>query len=72
MAEFQRLSDRVLDVFEMALEQKDVEIAELLSQVLMLSLTRNAGGKDFVERRSIEDRVLQGLDRLVILKGKKS
>ena len=70
MTSFSRLSDKVLVAFEAALEQEDVAIADLLSQALIMSLTRNAGGKDFVERRILEDRVLKGMDNLEALKKK--
>ena len=70
MAEYQRLSDGILGIFEQALDQGDKVIAELLAQALTLSLTRNTGGKNFVERRSVEDRVLKGFDRLDQLKKK--
>lgn len=70
MEPFNRLSDKILDAFEIALEQGDTVIAEDLSGALIMSLTRNAGGKDFTERRTLEDRVLKGMDTLASLKKK--
>ncbi len=46
-----RLSDRILFALEMALEQEDLPLAEALNKALDLSMTRNAGGGEFVERR---------------------
>lgn len=46
-----RLSDRILYAIELALEQKDIEIAESLNRILELSMTRNTGGGEFIERR---------------------
>lgn len=49
--EFKRLSDRVLYALQLSLEQKDLQISEILNHALEESLTRKAGGKGFVERR---------------------
>lgn len=46
-----RLSDRILFALELALEQNDVGIAETLTRALEMSMTRNTGGGEFVERR---------------------
>ena len=46
-----RLSDRILSALQLSVEQKDVDISELLKRALDLSMTRNSGGEDFVERR---------------------
>ena len=46
-----RLSDRILSALELALEQDDVKIAELLTSAMELSMTRNTGGGEFIERR---------------------
>lgn len=46
-----RLSDRILFALELALEQDDLVIAELLTRGIELSMTRNTGGGEFVERR---------------------
>lgn len=50
--EYKRLSDRILFAFELALEQKDLKIAEHLMDALEQSLNRtDASGKQFTERR---------------------
>lgn len=49
--EFKRLSDRILYALQLALEQKDLKIAEHLNDALETSLTRKTGGRGFVERR---------------------
>lgn len=46
-----RLSDRILYALEMALEQGDVPISEMLVRAMEMSMTRNTGGGEFVERR---------------------
>ena len=45
-----RLSDRILFSLQLALEQEDLRIAELLKTALELSITRQISA-DFVERR---------------------
>lgn len=54
---FSRLSDHILSAIQIAIEQKDVEIAESLIKSLELSLTRNAGGGEFVERRNYPEQL---------------
>lgn len=49
--EFKRLSDRILYALQLAIEQKDLPVSELLNKALEESLTRKTGGKGFVERR---------------------
>ncbi|MDI1228195.1 MAG: hypothetical protein PSY14_10975 [bacterium] len=66
--QYQRLSDLVTQAMRLALDQKDVAIADILSRALEMSLTRNAGGRDFLERRELSDEVNQALDDLVSLK----
>ncbi|HRC26400.1 MAG TPA: hypothetical protein PKX87_03105, partial [Alphaproteobacteria bacterium] len=46
-----RLSDRIFNALELSLAQKDVAVSELLVRALELSMTRSAGGSEFVERR---------------------
>jgi hypothetical protein len=46
-----RLSDRILFALELALEQGDIPISESLTRALEMSMTRNTGGGEFVERR---------------------
>lgn len=65
-----RLSDRVLFALNLALEQNDVVLAEMLASVLEVSITRNAGGSKFVERRNYPEEVVEAFSRLADLKEK--
>jgi hypothetical protein len=49
--ELKRLADRILYAQQLALEQNDLEVAEMLNAALEKALTRLSGGKDFTERR---------------------
>ena len=59
-----RLSDRILSSLQLALEQEDVKIAELLSRALELSMTRNTGGGEFIERRDYPPEIEKAMDEL--------
>lgn len=62
-----RLSDRIMDALKLAIEQKDMAVAEVLNEALELSITRRAGGQAFVERRDVPadyDQVIQKLHLL--------
>lgn len=48
---YNRLSDRILDALKLALDQSDRRIAELLTEALEISMTRQTKAPDFVERR---------------------
>jgi len=63
-----RLSDPILSALTLAVEQKDVAIADLLARALELSMTRKAGGKDFVERRTFSQEAEDAFTRLDALK----
>lgn len=65
-----RLSDRVLFALDLALEQKDLIIADLLSNVLEVAMTRNAGGQKFIERREYPKEVEDAFQRLDKLRKK--
>lgn len=65
-----RLSDRVLFALELALEQEDLEIAEALNTAMELSMTRNTGGGEFIERRDYPEQIEQSLKRLRTLKNR--
>lgn len=65
---YQRLSDLVVKAMRLALDQKDVAIADILSRALEMSLTRNAGGRDFIERREMSEDIEKVLDDLIALK----
>lgn len=71
MSEFEkshRLSDRILVALELALEQKDADIAEILVRGLELSMTRHTGGGDFVERRDYPAEVEKAMETLRALR----
>lgn len=63
-----RLSDRVLYALELAIEQEDLPIAELLNNALELAMTRNSGGGEFIERRDYPNDVEEALSALRKLK----
>ncbi|MAE52458.1 MAG: hypothetical protein CMH27_11685 [Micavibrio sp.] len=63
-----RLSDRILSALELALEQDDVKIAELLTSAMELSMTRNTGGGEFIERRDYPPEIEKAMDKLKELK----
>lgn len=65
---YQRLSDKILDALNVALDQKDVALAELLSRAMEMSMTRNAGGRGFIERRDLSDAMEVAIERLTKLK----
>lgn len=65
-----RLSDRILEAMELALQQKDPEIAELLNRALDLSMTRNTGGGEFIERRDYPKIIEEAIDTLRQLQSK--
>ncbi|HCS23694.1 MAG TPA: hypothetical protein DIW20_08095, partial [Rhodospirillaceae bacterium] len=52
----------------LSLEQKDVVISDILSRALEMSITRNAGGRDFIERRDLSQDVESALEKLYALK----
>jgi len=66
-----RLSDRILGSLELALNQEDVKIAELLTSALELAMTRNSGGGEFIERRDYPPEIESAMDRLSALQAKK-
>lgn len=63
-----RLSDRILFALDLALEQEDLEIAEILNRAMELSMTRHTGGGEFVERRDYPSAVETTLENLRTLK----
>jgi len=66
--ELSRLSDRVLEALELAIDQGDWNIGESLRHALELSMTRGSGGANFVERRDYPERVEAALKKLDDLK----
>jgi len=63
-----RLSDRILTALELALEQGDVAIAEILVKALEFSMTRYTGGGEFVERRDYSRDIELAMSQLAALK----
>lgn len=63
-----RLSDRIFYALQLAVEQKDGQIANALIHVMELAMTRNSGGGEFVERRDFPKEVEAMLDRARDLK----
>lgn len=63
-----RLSDRILSALELAVDQKDLKIAEALIKALEMAMTRNAGGGDFVERRDYPPEIEKAMDKLYDLR----
>ncbi len=65
-----RLSDRILTALELAVEQEDAQIGEILHKALDLSMTRNTGGGEFIERRDYPLNIEDTLDKLDALQKK--
>ncbi len=63
-----RLSDRILSALELALEQHDLKIAELLTRAMEQSMTRNTGGGEFIERRDYPPEIEKAMDKLYSLR----
>ena len=67
---YRRLSDKVLEALNLALEQEDLGIAEMLINALELALTRGAGGSEFVERRDFSHDIESALEKYDSLRKK--
>ena len=65
---YERLSDQVLAALTLALAQKDLAVADILSSALEMAMTRGAGGKDFTERREFTAEVEKALCSLDVLR----
>ncbi len=63
-----RLSDRVLSALQLALSQNDLKVSELLLRALELSMTRNTGGGEFIERRDYPPEMEDAMDKLYALR----
>jgi hypothetical protein len=64
----ERLSDLILEALQLALKQEDLPVSEALNKALELSMTRNTGGGEFIERRIYTKEVEAAMDRLRSLK----
>ena len=65
-----RLSDRILAALELALEQDDVKVAELLIRSMEVSMTRNTGGGEFIERRDYPPQIEKAMEKFYKLRDK--
>lgn len=65
-----RLSDRILSSLELALEQDDFKLSELLTRALELAMTRNTGGGEFIERRDYPPEIENAMSKLHDLRDK--
>jgi hypothetical protein len=68
---FARLSDRILFALQYALDQEDAAIAELLVKALDMSMTRNTGGGEFIERRDYPPAIEEAMAKLAEIRKKK-
>ncbi len=66
-----RLSDFIFEALRIALDQKEIEIAEMLTRALEQSMTRCAGGPNFEERRELTEEFEKALVDLQELRKKK-
>ncbi len=66
--DYERLSDLIVEALQLAIRQKDVAIGDILSRALEMSLTRNAGIRDFVERRVSLEAIRRVLGEMTDLK----
>lgn len=65
-----RLSDRILSALELALQQDDLKVSELLLRAMEVSMTRNTGGGEFIERRDYPPEIEKAMERLYALRDK--
>ena len=63
-----RLSDRILSALDLALDQGDLKIAEMLTRALEVAMTRSSGGSEFVERRDYPPEIEAAIERLYKLR----
>lgn len=63
-----RLSDRILSALDLALEQNDLKISELLTRALEQAMTRNTGGGEFIERRDYPPEIENAMNALSALR----
>ncbi len=66
-----RLSDRILNALELSLQQEDLEVSELLNRALEMSMTRNTGGGEFVERRDYPPEAEAAMEKFQELKAER-
>ena len=62
-----RISDVIVDAFDEACDQQNLDVAEMLHNALELVMTRRAGAQN-VEKRAVPVKVLNSYDRLDALR----
>lgn len=62
--QYQRLSDSILKALELSLDQKDVAISDLLRRALDMALKRNAGERDYIDRRDNSEDIEKAVRKL--------
>lgn len=62
-----RISDVIVDAFDEACDQENLEVAEMLHKALELVMTRRAG-KQNIEKRAVPIKVLNSYDRIEALR----
>ncbi len=67
-----RLSDRILYALDLALQQEDVYLSEMLVKALEVAMTRNTGGGEFIERRDYPPEMENALNLLADIKAKQA
>lgn len=67
-----RLSDRIFYALCLAIDQRDIAVADTLLHALDQSMTRNSGGGEFVERRDYPEEVEKVLEKLREIKKRPS
>lgn len=65
-----RLSDRILSALELALEQNDLEVSEILLTAIDQTLLRKTNDFNFVERRDYPPELDQALAKIQLLRAK--
>jgi len=66
------LSDRILSALQISLQKEDLKIPELLTKAMEQSMTRNAGGGEFIERRDYPPEMEEVMGQLHELREKHS
>ncbi len=71
-AKTSRMSDRILYALDLALAQEDIVLCDLLVRALEVAMTRNTGGREFVEFRDYPAEIEAALNRLADIKQAKA
>lgn len=65
---YQRLSDVIIKALELAIEQKDVVISDLLRRALDMTMRRNAASRSNIDRRDTAVEIEKVVEKLEALK----